>query len=76
MPSLDQVLAQPPPGPGDLQVLEGDLVVRNGERYARIDGDAALWGPLVAADELADGDTVLIAVSQEGRLWAIASTGG
>lgn len=46
--------------------------MRDGERYARIDGDAALWGPLIAADELTDGDSVLIAVPQHGRPWAVA----
>jgi hypothetical protein len=73
MSSLDQVLAPPPSSPGTREILEGELVVQDGDRWARIDGSSALWGPLVGGDELTGGELILVAIAQNGRPWVIAS---
>jgi hypothetical protein len=67
--ALDQLLSTPAPEAGDVTLLEGVLVVRSEGRYARIDGVAALMGPLVGADGLVDGASILVAISQNGRPW-------
>lgn len=66
MPSLDQVLASSTSAehPGTRQVLEGELVVRDGERFVRIDDSAALWGPVVGGDTLDSGEWVVVAITQ------------
>lgn len=71
MPDLDQVLAPPVPSPGTREVLEGELVLQAGERYARVDGSAALWGPLVGGEGAQAGETIVIAVTQTGTPFVI-----
>jgi hypothetical protein len=71
VPDLDQVLAPPAPSPGDRQVLEGVLVTRRGDRYARIDDSAALWGPLVGGENVDDGETIVVAIAQSGTPYVI-----
>jgi hypothetical protein len=71
VPSLDQLLA-PPVREQDAPLVEGELVLQGGARYARINGDRALWGPLEGAAAATEGDTVLVAVSQLGTYWVIA----
>ena len=78
MPDLDELIRQAAPVPDD-QLVEGELQVRGGERYARVDGQPALWGPLVAAEHLAEGDTLLLAQVQDGTpyvVWPAQATGG
>jgi hypothetical protein len=74
MPSLDALL-RAVPREQDAQLLEGQLVKRSGGAYARIGDSGALLGPLRAADDLADGEDVLLAVSQLGNYWVVASGG-
>lgn len=70
MPSLDEVLApRRPDGPLDHDVLEGVLVMHDGEPYARVDGDAALYGPLVGGGT--EGATVALAISQDGTPFVV-----
>jgi hypothetical protein len=77
MPSLDQVLAPPQSSPGTRQLLEGELVIRRGQRYARIDDDGALWGPLLGGEQASAGDLVAVGISQDGRPFVIyPSVGG
>jgi hypothetical protein len=71
VPDLDQVLAPPRASAGTRQVLEGELVVQAGERWARVDGSAALWGPLIGGTGLDAGTTVVLAISQDGRPFVI-----
>lgn len=71
MPSLDQVLA-PEAREQDAPLVEGELVLRSGVPYARINGSAALWGPLRGAEDLDSGTDVLVAVSQTGGYWVVA----
>jgi hypothetical protein len=70
VPSLDELL-QPRrlDGPLDHDVLEGVLVMRDGEPYARVDGDAALYGPLVGGGT--EGETVALAISQDGTPFVV-----
>lgn len=69
---LDQVLSvRPsrhearPPWPN---VQEGKLVLRNGKRYIRIDGDTsgALLGPALGGEDASAGDTVTFITPQNG----------
>jgi microcystin-dependent protein len=78
MADLDLVLAPTSSArsPGTRQVLEGELVVRSGARYARVDDSAALWGPVVGGAGADDGDTILLGISQDGRPFVIYPTGG
>jgi microcystin-dependent protein len=77
--ALDQVLATPPSSPATREVLEGTLVVRGSDRYARVDDSAALWGPVVGGDGATDGDVVLLGISQTGQPYVVhpaTATGG
>jgi hypothetical protein len=61
------------------QVVEGVLVVRAGEPWARVNGQAALWGPLVGAEHLDTGAEVVFAQTQDGTPFVIypaAASGG
>jgi microcystin-dependent protein len=71
MPALDEVLAPPSSSPGTREVLEGELVVRDGARYARVDDSSALWGPVIGGDNVESGDTVLLGVSQGGKPFVV-----
>ena len=78
MPDLDELIRQTAPVADD-QLVEGELQIRGGERYARVDGQPALWGPLVGAEHLADGDALLLAQVQDGTpfvVWPAQATGG
>lgn len=72
MTALDQVLAPPPSAPGTREIVEGTLVVRGSELYARVDDSSALWGPLIGKTSAVHGDAVLVGISQEGRPFIIA----
>jgi hypothetical protein len=63
---LDQVLTSAPARPGTVPIVEGELVVRGGERYARVDDSAALWGPVLGGESASDGDFVVLVVTQNG----------
>jgi microcystin-dependent protein len=76
MPDLDQVLAAPPSSPGTREIVEGELVVRTDGRYARVDDSGALWGPVVGGDGAADGDAILVGISQDGRPFVLYPSGG
>jgi hypothetical protein len=76
MPALDQLLAPPPAKPGEVNVLEGELVVRSDGMYVAVDGEHALWGPAVGGGGLEDGDDVLVNVSQDGVPWIVAPASG
>lgn len=71
MPALDQVLTPPASSPATREVLEGVLVIQGGQRYARVDGSSALWGPLLGGTTASAGDLVVIAITQTGRPVAI-----
>lgn len=66
MPDLDQVLAPPPSSPGTREIVEAELVVQGGERYARVDDSAALWGPLIGGELATAGDFIVVAITQNG----------
>ena len=77
MPELDELIRDAP-APAD-QVVEGELVERAGERWAKVDGQAALWGPLVGAEHLSTGDELVFAQTQDGTpfvIWPSAGGGG
>jgi len=67
MPDLDQVLAPPPSSPGTREIVEAELIVRGGQRYARVDDSAALWGPLTGGETAEDGELIVLAITQTGR---------
>jgi hypothetical protein len=73
---LDELIRDTPP-PAE-QIVEGVLVVRSGARWARVDGQAALWGPLIGGDGLAAGATIVLALVQDGTPYVIwpATVGG
>ena len=74
---LDELIRDAPPAAD--QVVEGVLVVRAGERWARVDGQPALWGPLVGAEHLSTGDELVFAQVQDGTPFVVypaAATGG
>lgn len=71
MPSLDQLL-EPKQTEQTTALVEGELVLRSGTPYLRVDGSGALWGPLRAADGLDADAEVLVAVSQAGHYWVVA----
>lgn len=71
MPSLDRLWSSRPTEQ-EHQLVEGEIVARAGERYLRVDGSPALWGPLEGASARDDGDLVLIGVSHLGSYWVIA----
>jgi hypothetical protein len=72
MPSLDQVLA-PQASEQAAPLVEGELVLRGARgAYLRVNGSAALWGPLRGAEDLADGVDVLVGVSQAGTYWVVS----
>lgn len=66
---LDELIRDTPAPPD--QVVEGVLVDRHGEQWARVDGQAALWGPLVGAGHLDAGATVVLAIVQDGTPYVI-----
>jgi|tagenome__1003787_1003787.scaffolds.fasta_scaffold18087400_2 hypothetical protein len=74
MPSLDQLLA-PKASEQTTPLVEGELVRRGADPYLKVNGQAALWGPLRAAGATPDGTAVLVAVSQTGDCWVVASDG-
>ena len=77
MPELDLLLDERPPA--DDQLVEGELTLRSGDRYARVDGQPALWGPLVGAEHLAEGDRLVLGQTQDGTpfvVWPAQATGG
>lgn len=71
MPSLDRVLERRHTEQ-DAPLVQGELVMRKGAPYARVNGAAALWGPLRAAGDAEEGAEVLVAVSQTGDYWVVA----
>ena len=71
MPSLDQ-LTVTRPAEASAQLLQGVLTTYRGEPYLRVNGSAALWGPLKGAGDYLEGDTVLAAVSHTGDYWVVA----
>ena len=74
---IDELIRDAPSPPD--QVAEGVLVVHAGDRYAKVDGQAALWGPLVGGDHLAPGAELVLAQTQDGTPFVIypaAATGG
>lgn len=71
MPSLDQVLEKRHTEQ-DASLVQGELVLRSGVPYLRVNDAAALWGPLRAADGLDDGTELLVGVSQTGDYWVVA----
>jgi hypothetical protein len=75
MPSLDQVLA-PSASEQTTPLVQGELALRKGVPYARVNGSAALWGPLrgLPADTDA-GSELLVGVSQTGDYWVVATDG-
>jgi hypothetical protein len=74
-PDLDMLLDERPAS--DDQLVEGELTLRAGERYARVDGQPALWGPLVGAEHLAEGDTLVLGQTQDGTPYVVwPGTGG
>lgn len=75
MPDLDQVLTPPPSSPGTREIVEGELVVKAGKRYVRVDGSAALWGPVIGGAALSDGTTIVVAISQTGQPFVIYPQG-
>lgn len=70
-PALDQVTAPPPPGPGTVNVLEGVLTDRRGERWAIIDGSQQLRGPVVGADTVEIGARIAVVISQNGTAFCV-----
>ena len=75
MPSLDQLL-QAHPSEQETVLVEGEVIRRGADAYVRVNGSAALWGPLTGADYAADGETVLVGISQDGGYWVVAPSGG
>lgn len=73
-PSLDQLWASRPTEQ-DHQLIEGELTTQGSDRYLRVDGAPALWGPLEGATGRADGDVVLVGISHLGNYWVIAPDG-
>jgi hypothetical protein len=72
MTALDQLLTpRRRQGPGDREVLEGELVLQGGQRWARVDDDAALLGPLVGGDAALEGDIVAVVISQNGTPFVV-----
>ena len=71
---LDELIRDAP-APAD-QVVEGELVVRSGERWAKVDGQGALWGPLVGAEHLEPGDELVFAQTQDGTPFVIWPAAG
>lgn len=50
-------------------------MVKAGKRYARVDGSAALWGPVIGGAALSDGTTIVVAISQTGQPFVIYPQG-
>jgi hypothetical protein len=73
---LDQLLKPAGVEERDLPVLSGECVVKHGERWLKLDGDHALWGPVNGADSVDDGDAMVAVIDQEGVLWAPGGGGG
>jgi hypothetical protein len=74
---LDTLIREAPAP--DEQVVEGVLVIRHGDYWARVDGQAALWGPLVGAEHLEPGAELVLAQTQDGTpfvIWPAAAAGG
>lgn len=66
---LDELIRDTPPPPA--QIVEGVLAERAGAHWARVDGQAALWGPLVGAEHLNPGDVIVLAIVQDGTPYVI-----
>lgn len=77
MPSLDTLLTPSASARTEqaTALVEGVLVRRPDADYLRVNGQAALWGPLVGSETYGAGDTVLAAVSQDGSYWVVAPSG-
>jgi microcystin-dependent protein len=63
-------------GAGDREVLEGILVWQAGKWWLRVDGSAALWGPIINNTGAAAGSVVCCAVGQQGNIYAVYPGGG
>jgi hypothetical protein len=75
--SLDQMFKQQSPGTAlDQAVLAGKLVVQNGRRYAKVDRQGALWGPLRGGEEMAAGTDICVGIAQNGEPYIIYPGGG
>lgn len=63
-------------GAGSREVLEGILIKQADKWWLRVDGSAALWGPLRNGTEAKHGDTVCCAIGQQGTMYVVFPTGG
>jgi hypothetical protein len=72
MPSLDQLLTSPQTEQ-DAALVEGELVMWSGRPYLRVNDEPELWGPLKGAGSHAEGDELLVGISQTGNYWVVAS---
>ena len=77
MSGIDELFVQQDPGSAlDHEVLEGTIVYQSGQYWAKIDNEPKLWGPIRNAGSGDIGQTVLVGISQNERMWVIASQGG
>jgi hypothetical protein len=76
MPSLDQIMAPPPVPPDAAEpVLAGVIVTRADGTYLKVEGSAALYGPLLTAGAAAGADAAA-AIAQDGTPWLLGGAEG
>jgi hypothetical protein len=62
-------------GAGDRQVIEGVIVNQQNDWWLRVDGSAALWGPVKNPGKIPAGTTACVAVGQQGTLYVVSPSG-
>lgn len=80
MTDLDQLFVSKTRGNAlEQQVLSGKLVVQSGKRWAKIDKQGALWGPVRGGEGLEPGTQIAIGIDQRGEpyiVWPAYGSGG
>jgi len=56
----------------DHDVLEAVIISKGGNYFGKVDGEPKLWGPVSGASDALIGQTVLIGISQNEKMWVIS----
>jgi Collagen triple helix repeat (20 copies) len=62
----------------DQDIMIGKMVLQGGKKYAKVDSQGALWGPIQGGEGVAHGDTIILGIPQTGEpyvIWPIVGGG-
>lgn len=60
---------------GEREILDGVLLYQQDKWWLRVDGSAALWGPVKNKSPAVAGDSACVAISQTGALYVVYPAG-